>query len=75
MMLESYAQQLTTDTVISARELCKRIDEIGEEELKAVGREMASGVKLSVAAYGQIESVPSYNEISGIFQQQVESMK
>ena len=75
MMLESYAQQLTSDTFIPPRELCKRIDETGEEELKAVAKEMASQMKVSVAAYGQIESVPSYNDISGLFKQQLELMK
>ena len=75
MMLESYAQQLTSDTFIPPRELCKRIDETGEEELKAVAKEMASQMKISVAAYGQIESVPSYNDISGLFKQQLELMK
>lgn len=75
MMLESYAQQLTTETFIAPRELCKRIDETTEDELRATARNLANEMNLSVAAYGQVESVPSYNEISAIFKQQAESMK
>lgn len=75
MMLESYAQQLTTNTSIAPRELCRRIDETSEEELRATARALANGVNVSVAAYGQVEAVPSYSEISAIFKQQAESMK
>ena len=75
MMLESYAQQLTSDTYIPPRELCRRIDETGEEELKAVAKALASDMRVSVAAYGQIETMPSYNDISGLFKQQAEAMK
>lgn len=75
LMLENFSQQLTTGTFIPPRELCKRIDEVGEEELRAVGKELVSGTRISVAAYGQIEAVPSYEEITSIFKQQVELMK
>lgn len=67
LMLESFAQQLSSDSFISSKELCKRIDEVGEEELKAVGRELSQGSNLSVVAYGQVDSVPSYNEIRNLF--------
>lgn len=71
LMLESYAQQLASDSFISAKELCKRIDETGVEELKIVGRELSEGSNLSVVAYGQVESVPSYNEITSLFKNEL----
>lgn len=67
LMLESFAQQLAGDSFIPAKELCKRIDETGEDELNRVARELCDGAQLSVAAYGQIESVPSYEEIKSLF--------
>ena len=75
LMLESYAQQLSSDSFISPKELCKRIDEIGEEELKAVGRELSEGSNLSVVAYGQVECVPSYNEITNLFKNELRKNK
>lgn len=66
LMLESFAQQLASDSYLNAKDLCRRIDETGEEELKRVGKELACG-ELSVAAYGQVESVPSFTEINSLF--------
>lgn len=74
LMLESFAQQLTSDSFISPKELCKRIDETGEEELKRVGRELSEGSDLSVVAYGQVESVPSYNEITKLFKHELSKL-
>lgn len=70
LMLESYAQQLSADSFIPAKELCKRIDETGEEELKRVAKEL-TGEELSVAAYGQVDSVPSYGEIKSLFKENI----
>lgn len=66
LMLESYAQQLSSDSFIPVKELCKRIDETGEEDLKQVAKDLTSE-DLSVAAYGQVDFVPSYGEIQSLF--------
>lgn len=71
LMLESFAQQISTETFIPVSELCRRIDEIGEDELIKVGKELSERSELSVAAYGQIESVPSFEEISKLFKNQI----
>lgn len=74
LMLESFAQQVSIGSYISASELCHRIDSTGEEELRRVAKEIAESSELSVAAYGQIQEVPSYREISKIFKSQVSLM-
>ena len=71
LMLESFVQQLASDNFISPKELCRRIDETGEEELKRVAKDLSQGSNLSVVAYGQVESVPSYYEITNLFKQEL----
>ena len=75
LMLENYAQQLSADNFIPVAELCSRIDGTSEEELRAAAKILATKSQLSVAAYGRIESVPSYKEISKLFTSQVSLMK
>ena len=75
LMLESYAQQLASDSYISAKELCKRIDGTGEDELKRVAKELSEGSNLSVVAYGQVESVPNYCEIKNLFKHELSKSK
>lgn len=67
LALESFAQQLVNDTFIPPKELCRMIDETGEEDLQRVAMELYTGSNLSVVAYGQIYLVPSYHEIQSIF--------
>ena len=70
LMLESFAQQLASNSYISSHELCRRIDEVGEEELKSVARELTMGSQLSVVAYGSTEMVPAYKDIDYLFKNQ-----
>lgn len=73
LMLESFSQQLASDSFISPKELCRRIDETGEEELQKVAKDLSQGSNLSVVAYGQVESVPSYYEITNLFKQELKN--
>lgn len=70
LMLEGFAQQLATDCYMSAKDLCKSIDETTEKELFTVSKNMVLNSKLSVAVYGQTEAVPKYSEIDSQFQTQ-----
>lgn len=71
LMLESCAQQLASATLLPARELCRRIDAVTETELQQVATQLGVRGPLSIAAYGQIQSVPSYKEISHQFSERI----
>lgn len=73
LSLEAFAEQLSAGKFMSADEICTRIEETGEDELKTVAREVASGSEVSVVAHGQIDYVPTYQNISSTFSQIINS--